>query len=57
MHLNILKAEGNGFTTDLSPGDKVRINDTALFKKGTESRWSDGSACGAVSKWENSRFN
>jgi hypothetical protein len=27
--------------TDLEPGDKVRIDDTALFKKGTESRWSD----------------
>ncbi len=42
MHFkNILKTEGNGFTTDLNPGDKVIINDTALFKKGTESRWSD----------------
>jgi hypothetical protein len=41
--LNILKAESNGFTTDLYPGDKVRpgIDDTRLFKKGTESRWSD----------------
>ena len=27
--------------TDLEPGDKVRIDDTALFNKGTESRWSD----------------
>ena len=41
LHLNILKAEGNGFTTDLKPGDKVRVDDTKLFKKGTESRWSD----------------
>ena len=41
MHLNILKAHDNGFVTDLTPGDKVRIDDTALFKKGTESRWSD----------------
>ena len=41
MHLNILKAKDNGFVTDLSPGDKVRIDDTAMFKKGTESRWSD----------------
>ena len=41
MHLNILKAEDNGFTTDLKPGDKVRIDDTKLFKKGTENRWSD----------------
>ncbi len=41
LHLNILKAEGNGFTTDLNPGDKVRVDDTKLFKKGTESRWSD----------------
>ncbi len=41
MHLNILKAHDNGFVSDLTPGDKVRIDDTALFKKGTESRWSD----------------
>jgi hypothetical protein len=41
MHLNIQKAQHNGFVTDLEPGDKVRIDDTALFKKGTESRWSD----------------
>jgi hypothetical protein len=41
MHLNILKAHDNGFVTDLKPGDKVRIDDTSLFKKGTESRWSD----------------
>jgi hypothetical protein len=41
MHLNILKARQNGFITDLKPGDKVRIDDTAMFKKGTESRWSD----------------
>jgi hypothetical protein len=41
MHLNMLKAHDNGFVTDLKPGDKVRIDDTSLFKKGTESRWSD----------------
>jgi hypothetical protein len=41
MHLNIQKAKENGFVTDLKPGDKVRIDDTAMFKKGTESRWSD----------------
>ena len=41
MKLNILKARSNGFVTDLTPGDKVRIKDTALFKKGTESRWTD----------------
>jgi len=41
MHLNIQKAQQNGFVTDLEPGDKVRIDDTAMFKKGTESRWSD----------------
>ena len=41
MHLNIIKAQQNGFVTDLKPGDKVRIDDTSLFKKGTESRWSD----------------
>ena len=41
MQLNILKARGNGFVTDISPGDKVRLSDTALFKKGSESRWTD----------------
>ena len=41
MHLNILKAHDNGFVTDLKPGDKVRIDDTSMFKKGTENRWSD----------------
>ncbi len=41
MHLNMQKAQQNGFITDLEPGDKVRIDDTALFKNGTESRWSD----------------
>ena len=41
MHLNILKAKDNGFVADLKPGDKVRVDDTAMFKKGTESRWSD----------------
>ncbi len=39
--LNTQKAQQNGFITELKPGDKVRIDDTALFKKGTESRWSD----------------
>jgi hypothetical protein len=41
MHLNIVKAQQNGFVTDLNPGDKVRVDDTSLYKKGTESRWSD----------------
>ena len=41
MHLNTIKAHQNGFITDLKPGDKVRVDDTSLFKKGTESRWSD----------------
>ena len=41
MHLNMLKAHDNGFLTDLKPGDKVRIDDTSMFKKGTENRWSD----------------
>jgi hypothetical protein len=41
MHINIIKAQQNGFVTDLKPGDKVRIDDTSLFKKGTESRLSD----------------
>ena len=41
MHLNILKAHDHGFVTDLKPGDKVRIDDTSLIKKGTENWWSD----------------
>ncbi len=41
MHLNILKARDNIFVADLKAGDKARIDDTALFKKGTEFRWSD----------------
>ncbi len=40
MHLNILKARDNGFVTNLNLGDQVRIDDTAMFKKGTESKWS-----------------
>jgi hypothetical protein len=39
--LNIIKAHENGFVTDLKPGDKVRIDDTSMFQKGTENRWSD----------------
>jgi hypothetical protein len=34
LHLNIQKGEQIGFTTDLKAGDKVRIYDTAMFKKG-----------------------
>jgi hypothetical protein len=41
LHLNIQKGEQNWFTTDLKAGDKVRIDDTAMFKKGSENRWSD----------------
>ncbi len=41
LHLNIIKAHENGFVTDLKPGDKVRIDDTSMFQKGTENRWSD----------------
>ncbi len=41
MHLNRVQAQQNGFVTDLKPGDKVRVDDTSLFQKGTESRWSD----------------
>ncbi len=41
IHLNILKAEQNGFTTDLNSGDTVRIDDTPLFKKGTDNRRLD----------------
>ncbi len=41
MHLNIQEAKENGFVTDLKPGDKVTIDNAAMFKKGTESRWSD----------------
>ncbi len=37
----MLKARDNRFVTDLKPGDKVRIDDTSMFKKGTENRWSD----------------
>jgi hypothetical protein len=41
LHLNIQKGEQNGFSTDLKACDKVRINDTAMFTKGSENRWSD----------------
>ncbi len=41
MHLNIPKAHDNGFVTVLKPGDKVRIDNTSMFKKGTENRWSN----------------
>ncbi len=41
MHLKILTAKENGSIADLKPGDKVRMDDTALFKKDTKSRWSD----------------
>ena len=34
LHMNIQKGEQNGFSTDLKAGDKVRIDDTAMFKKG-----------------------
>ena len=39
--MNIQKGEQNGFSTDLKAGDKIRIDDTAMFKKGSENRWSD----------------
>jgi hypothetical protein len=45
MHLNIVKAQQNGFITNLTPGDKVRDDDTSLSKKGTESRWGDEVHC------------
>jgi hypothetical protein len=32
MHLNLQKAKENGFITDLKPGDKVRIDDSASRK-------------------------
>jgi hypothetical protein len=35
MHLNILKAQQNGFVTDLKPGNKDRIDDTAIGKSVT----------------------
>ncbi len=41
MHLNILEAEQNRFTADLKQGYKVWVDDTVLFKKGNENRWSD----------------
>ncbi len=42
MHLNVPKARDDGFVADLKSGDKVRIDDTAMFKKGTESRHRRG---------------
>ncbi len=36
MLLNIQNAQQNGFVTDLEPGGKARIDDTALFEEGTE---------------------
>ncbi len=41
IHLNIHKGEENSFSTDLKLDDKVRIDDIAVIKKGTASRWSD----------------
>jgi hypothetical protein len=41
MCLNILKAQDNGFVADLKPVDKVRVDDTAMIKKGTEGSWSE----------------
>ncbi len=54
MHLNILKAQQNGFVTALKPGDKVRIDDTSLFNKGTKSRWSDEVhvSRGTIGRWK-----
>ncbi len=37
MHLNILNAQDNGFVVDLRPGDKVTVDDTAMFIKDTKS--------------------
>ena len=41
MHLNMLIGRQNGFVADLKPGDKVRVINTTLFKKETESQWTD----------------
>ncbi len=41
LHINIEKSHVNSSPSDLVPGDKVRIRETNLFKKGTEPRWSD----------------
>ncbi len=40
-NLNIVIAQHNEFVTDLKPGDKLRVDDTSLSKKRTESSWSD----------------
>jgi hypothetical protein len=40
VHLNHLKSIKNSNVSDLSIGDKVRILETAIFKKGTEPRYS-----------------
>ena len=36
MHLDIHKGVQNGFKTDLKSGDKVRVDDTEMFKKGSK---------------------
>jgi hypothetical protein len=33
MYSNVVKSQQNGFVTELKPGDKVRVDDTSLFKK------------------------
>ena len=46
LHLNTEKSRhsntaSKSVQSDLKKDDKVRVRDTAMFKKGTESRWTD----------------
>jgi len=41
LHLNMEKSHEHSSVSDLVKGDKVRIRETNIFKKGTEPRWSD----------------
>jgi flagellar motor protein MotB len=40
VRLNLAKSKSNVIVQDLEPGDKVRIKETNLFKKGSEAQWS-----------------
>ena len=39
--LNLAKTEANKTVSDLSPGDRVRINIETRFSKGTDPKWSE----------------
>ena len=41
LHINVEKSHEHSSASDLVKGDKVRIRETNIFKKGTEPRWSD----------------